>query len=54
LKTPSSKLVGADDRAFMLLLIKVFDFGFPQIPHAYVLTNSNKGMHLIPVKKKNV
>ncbi len=45
LKTPTSKLVGADDRPIYAASDKGVwtDFGFPADSHAYVLTNSNKG-----------
>jgi hypothetical protein len=45
LKTPTSTLVGADDRPIYAATDKGVwtDFGFPADSHAYVLTNSNKG-----------
>lgn len=45
LKTPTSKLVGADGRPIYAAADKGVwtDFGFPADSHAYVLTNSNKG-----------
>ncbi len=45
LKTPTSNLVGADDRAIYAAGDKGVwtDFNFPADSHAYVLTNSNKG-----------
>jgi hypothetical protein len=45
LKTPTSKLVGADDRAIYAATDKGVwtDYGFPADSHAYVLTNSDKG-----------
>ncbi len=45
LKTPTTNLVGADDRPIYAAADKGVwtDFGFPADSHAYVLTNSNKG-----------